>query len=439
MDSAVVADKSVLHKLWERLNALAGIGFMSLASQGINSANNLITGIIMGRLCPKEEYGLYALGFSLVMLITDFQSTVISTPYMIYSPRLYGEDKRRYAGSTLVHQLAFSSITLFILLCGLGAVYSGMAQQSFMPVLEILVIVIVFVMMKEFIRQMCFAALNVKAALLLDAIVAVAQICCLSVLAYYGALSARRSFIVIGIVCAVTSTVWLLANRYMFVVKLKLILPDLRQKWTLVKWITASQLLWIATMGLYPWILAAFQGVRANAVWAAAQSVMMIGNLISVAAQNLVGPRLVHVLAEAGVSDMRRVIFKSALLMVFIMSVLSIFFIVFGNALVVFVYGSSYEGYGSIVSVLALNLVVSSATYPFSRGLFALERADLDFLVNLAVVITLFLGIWLVRTFGLLGAACGLLAANSLSALLRGVVFNRIALTAPADLGTRTT
>ena len=73
---------------------------------------------MIGRLCSKEEYGLYALGFSLIIFFTDFQTALISTPYMVYSPRLNGDEKRQYTGSTLVHQLTISVLASFMLLQG---------------------------------------------------------------------------------------------------------------------------------------------------------------------------------------------------------------------------------------------------------------------------------------------------------------------------------
>jgi len=432
---AAVSRKDTITSYRNRWYALASAGMMSLGSQGINSANNFVTGIIMGRFCPKEEFGLYALGFSLVLLIIDFQTTLISTPYIIYSPRLEHEDRRRYAGSTFLHQIALSAIAAFLLVCGVGAVSAGLAPEGFTRVLKALAAVIVFIMLKDFIRQMCFASLNVKAAFLLDSASTVIQVCCLSLLAYRGALSADRTFLIAGLACGLAAAGWLFANRDLFVMKLKQVLSDFQQKWSLVKWLLASQILWISAMGLYPWLIAAFHGVRANGIWAACQSVIMIGNLVAVAAQNLLGPKLVHVLARGGVMEMRAMIFKSVLLMALIMSLLCIACALFGNSLIVLFFGRAYSGYGSVVSILAVNLAVSSLTYPFSRGLFALERADMDFKINVAVVLSLLPGIWLVRAFGVAGAAFGLLAANALSVLLRGIMFNRVSL---ADTGAMT-
>jgi hypothetical protein len=52
-----------------------------------------------------------------------------------------------------------------------------------------------------------------------------------------------------------------------------------------------------------------------------------------------------------------------------------------------------------------------------------MERADVDFKINLVSVFMMVLTVYLIRTFGLLGAACGLIASNVFSVLLRGGAF----------------
>ena len=59
-----------------------------MADQGVASATNFLTGVIIARACTKEELGLYMLGFSLISLMTDLQTSLITTPYMVYAPRL---------------------------------------------------------------------------------------------------------------------------------------------------------------------------------------------------------------------------------------------------------------------------------------------------------------------------------------------------------------
>ena len=62
--------------------------------------------------------------------------------------------------------------------------------------------------------------------------------------------------------------------------------------------------------------------------------------------------------------------------------------------------------------------------FSFSRGLFAIERADVDFKVNfLALFVLLTFGLWLVRSLGAIGAAYGLLISNSAASGLRWAAF----------------
>ena len=59
-----------------------------------------------------------------------------------------------------------------------------------------------------------------------------------------------------------------------------------------------------------------------------------------------------------------------------------------------------YAGNGMLFLVLAVNVLVSAAAFTYSRALFAMGRADLDFINNFAALFVLLtLGLWLVRAW----------------------------------------
>jgi len=60
-----------------------GKGFIALTDQAVASATNFLTGVIIGRACTKEQFGLYMLGFSIVLFVMSLQTSLISTPYMV--------------------------------------------------------------------------------------------------------------------------------------------------------------------------------------------------------------------------------------------------------------------------------------------------------------------------------------------------------------------
>jgi O-antigen/teichoic acid export membrane protein len=91
-----------------------------------------------------------------------------------------------------------------------------------------------------------------------------------------------------------------------------------------------------------------------------------------------------------------------------------------GDRLLTLLYGRQYAGNSLVVALLALNLLVTSATFSFSRALFAIGRANTDFLVNFAALfIMLTLGLGLVRHFGPRGAAIGMVGASLLTSIVR--------------------
>jgi O-antigen/teichoic acid export membrane protein len=402
-------------------------GIISVADQAVASATNFATGIIIAHTCTKEELGLYALGFSLILLMTDLQTSLITTPYMIYAPRLKGSAHALYTGSTLIHQLAFCLITMLGVACGAFAVTKGLGPRGLGPVLWALVVVIALIMLREHARRVSFARLKLKTAFLFDTCIAVGQISGLLVLAHFGLLSASRAYWVIGSVCGIAVLVWLWSDRRFYDPRMSESLADLKKNWILGKWVFASGLVVAVSMNLYPWFLAFFHGTASTGVWAACLGVVSVGNPVLLGIQNLVGPKIAHIYVAEGPKALRRLVLKMTAVIVVPLSLLCVVMIFWGDSLVTLLYGRQYAGNSSVLAILALNLLVTAAAFPFTRALFAIERADLDFLGNfVALFIMLTLGLWLVRAFGPLGAALGLLGAGFVTSAAKAGAFLRL-------------
>jgi O-antigen/teichoic acid export membrane protein len=401
--------------------------FLSLADQTVASATNFLTGVVVARACSKEEFGLYMLGVSLVLLITDVQTSLISTPFMIYAPRLKGTANALYTGSILVHQLALSFLTILALVCGAFALKIGVGPQGLERVIWALVCVIGLIMLREFARRVCFARLKLKTAFLFDSCVAIVQMSALLVLAHFGLLSASRAYLVIGSACGIAVLWWLWSDRGSYCARTSESFADLKKNWILGKWVFASGLLVAISMNIYPWLLALFHGTASAGVWAACLGVVSAGNPALLAIQNLVGPKIAHAHALRGAMGLRRLVLKMTVAIGLPMSFLCLVLIFWGDRLVGLLYGHPYSGNGLVVALIALNVLITSTAFPFSRALFAIERADLDFFVNFAaLVIMLTSGLWLVRMFGPVGAATGLLAAGFVISVVRAGAFLRL-------------
>jgi O-antigen/teichoic acid export membrane protein len=316
---------------------------------------------------------------------------------------------------------------MFGVACGAFAVTHGLGPRGLGPVLWALVLVIALIMLREHARRVSFARLRLKTAFLFDTFIAAGQISGLLVLARFGLLSASRAYWVIGSVCGIGVAGWLWFDRGFYHPRIGESISDFGKNWTLGKWVFASGLVWTVSMNLYPWLLAAFHGVASAGVWAACLGVVSVGNPVLLGIQNLTGPKIAHVYAASGSRALRRLVLKITALVALPMSMLCLVMFIWGGRILEHLYGHQYAGNGFVVAILAVNLLVTAATFTFSRGLFATDRAHSDFLVNFAALfIMITAGLWLVRSFGPIGAAFGLLGANLATTALRAGVFLRL-------------
>jgi O-antigen/teichoic acid export membrane protein len=408
-------------------------GLFSLADQAVASITNFVTGVILARACSKEDFGLYMLALTLILLVTDAQTTLIATPYMVYGPRLKGRAQALYSGSTLIHQIAFSIIAMTVLGAGILLTHFGWGPRGISPVLWVLLGVISLIMFREFVRRMCFAQLKVGAALIFDTGIGIAQLGGLLLMARFGLLSPSRAFSLVGLVCGVGSAYWLWANRSSYSPRFKEAISDLKVNWGFGKWVFASGLLWTISTNIYPWLLAYFHGTATAGVFAACVGVVSAGNPALLGIQNFVGPKIAHEYAAHGSYALRRLTLKISGLIAIPVFAVTVVLVIWGDRFVGMLYGHQYMGNRWAISVLACNLPIVVIAFSFSRALFAIERADLDFWLNLiAVAMMASAGIWLVRSYGPLGAALGMVVATLVPSCARIVVFLRCTARRPA-------
>lgn len=397
---------------------------LSVADQIVASATTFATGALIGRACAKEEFGLYAIAFSLLTLLMTVQSSLIATPFMVRAPRLEGEDARRFAGSSLAHQGVFAvSMSALAVVSGLLVLYSDAALGQTLCAIGA---ALVFLLFRDYVRQVCFARLAYTRALLLDGSLAAAQACGLAALYVTGTLYAWSAFLVLGAACATSGAQWLVLTHGERTMSRADVASDWAESWRTGKWLLASGLVWAVSMNLYPWIVAGFHGTATAAAWAAALGVMTLINPLMLGVQNYIGPRIMHARATGGVAHLRRTVRNAAAGFGALLLFFTAAMVFAGDPLVVAIYGAKYAGNGALVVLLSLNAAVLTSGFAISRGLFALDLARVDFFVNLtAFACFVVFGVALVRWAGPIGAALGQIIANTIATGIRAFALAR--------------
>ena len=226
---------------------------LSIADQVVASATTFISGALVGHFCTKEEFGLYAIGFSLLTLLMTVQASLIATPFMIRIHGLKKDDAKTFSGSSLIHQIVFCvPVSLCVAVAGGAMFLSNVAMgQTFLA----LGAALAFLLLRDYVRQTCFARLAYTQALALDVLLALLQIGGLAALYISESLHAWSAFLVLGLACAITALHWAVITRGERQIDRERITPDFMESWSNGKWLLASGLVWAVSMNLYAWIV----------------------------------------------------------------------------------------------------------------------------------------------------------------------------------------
>ena len=376
---------------------------------------------------PRGELGLYTLGFSIVLFVTNMQTALISSPYIIYSPRLHGRDRARYTGSTLIHHTAYAVLAVLgLVAAGLLLPFAKGDLADLTPMVWTLACLVSFILLREYARQLCFARMRAPAALALDTFVAVVQVGGLLLLARSGLLLAHRAFALLGAGCGVASLVWLWTMRKALVLRFGAAVSDFLRNWRFSKWLVACNVVFLGSNHMYPWLLVYFHGKEANGVLGACLLALVLANPFMLGMNNFLGPKIAHALAEGGVPGLQRVTRRATIFFAVTMGSFCLTMTVLGGWLVALVYSREYAGNGMVVALLTLGQLPVALTMPLNSALNAFERSDQHFRsLVVALAVTATVGIWLVKAYGTIGVAWGLLAACSASALYKYVVYRQ--------------
>jgi O-antigen/teichoic acid export membrane protein len=184
----------------------------------------------------------------------------------------------------------------------------------------------------------------------------------------------------------------------------------------------------ITSIQLYPWFIAGFQGAGATGIFAACMGVVALANPFFIGIGNYFGPRAANTYAKHGVTELRRIVTKASIVLVFGMGLFCLSILIFGDYFLVLMYGAKYSGFGVIVSILALSTFAWVLAAAAAYGIWAMKRPEVNFIINLvSFIFTVTFGLWFVKKYGPLGAAYGLFIVNLLSSIIRYIFFKRMA------------
>jgi O-antigen/teichoic acid export membrane protein len=382
-----------------------GRSALSIVDQAVVSGTSFITAVIVGRTTAPAELGQYYLVLTVLMVLVGLQEAMVAAPYMVLGAKRRGRDLAEFTGSMWVQHFVLTLVGTAAAVLIAWSI-SRTSVQGLSSGLWLLVAVGPIILFREGIRRLAFARLRVRTALAIDIGVCLMQLSALAALSYFGWMSVPLVFAVMGGASLVACICWLLSGPGRPLVVRNRLYTDWMQCWAFSRWTMLSFFAVDTIPYMMPWIIGFAAGEAATGIFGGCATLLGVTNILVHGVGNFMRPHAAHAFAAGGVHALRRVLLVTGSVFVAVFGVLSLLFLMTGDWLAVFVFGTEFEGTAQLLLLLSLNVLVGSTGFVAGSGLWAIGQPRAGLIADVCMLaVTLTLASLLVGPYGPVGAA----------------------------------
>jgi O-antigen/teichoic acid export membrane protein len=400
------------------------IGF-SLTDQVLAVGGMFLANIALARVQSKQEYGVFALSYSVYTFLTGLHNGLILEPYSIHGSGRYHENFSAYS-RVMARSNAFLGGGLTVVLLSVWAVLRWWEPTLASKSLLGLAISAAVLLTALFVRRTFYLQRRPDLAAKYSIVFFLTLVVLLVLATRYGLLSGFSSF-------AIVAASWIVAGAF-FARRLPgfsrseafyASAPDhWSEHWKYARWVLATAFIFQLTYQGYYWLLAAFISVREVAELRAMQLLVGPVDQICVALDLLVLPVMAFRYASQKHSDLVSLWKAFGFLNLAITGTYALAIWLIGRHVMHLVYAGKFDDISVLLSVLALLPVIMGIGNSANVALKSMERPDLVFRAYVASgAATLLAGVPLVRYIGLRGAVYGLLISAGTYTAVMAVSF----------------
>jgi O-antigen/teichoic acid export membrane protein len=408
-------------------------GGLAIVDQGLISGANFLLGILLARWLVPEEYGAYALAFSIFLLLTFFYQSLLLEPMAVFSGSAYSTALRGYLKSLLSIHFIMTGAVLVVLGTAALAAFSrgepgGLPGALFGVTLASPCILLFWLVRRAYYMEL--APARAASGAFLYCVLVVAG---LYLVFRLGRLSSFTAYVLMAAGALVTSAyLWF---------HIRQALPGLEpgptprqvwsRHWDYGRWALAGAIAtWVPYYMYYP-LLTSFFGMRQAGELRALMNFALPLEQSFTALSCLFLPYAAKVQEQQGPSSTAPLTRRITLLYVVGAMTYWMVFLPFKSSAFHLLYAGKYTEVSYLIPYVALETILWSAAFGPAIVLRAMESSISIFYARcVATVLSLSLGIPLTRAYGLWGAMLGIVLANAAAFvmtlyLLRGKIAQR--------------
>jgi O-antigen/teichoic acid export membrane protein len=377
-----------------------------LADQGVMSATNFLTVVVLARALVPAEFGAFVLAYTTLLFANGFQTALVTQPHNVLGQARTGEEYARYTASTALAQGGFSVAAALLAL--VAAAVLELAGVGGTGVALALAPALVAWQLQEFTRRVLYTEGRLGAAFWIDVLSYGGQAAALVALAQADVLTAPRALLVVAATSALGAAVGAWTIRGSLLARTEA--TFLRENWAFGKWLAAATAASWLTAQLFVYVIAIVDGAGAAGALRATQTLLGPLNAFVLFLATVLPIRFAAAYARGGEAPLRRTMHRAYLASLPVVLLYGLAVSLAAEPLLRWLYGSTYEEYGTAVALFALFYVAVHAGYLGGAVLNARRDTRSLFVANVyAAVVGLVLGWPLVEAWGVNGAVAGML------------------------------
>jgi glycosyltransferase involved in cell wall biosynthesis len=395
--------------LWLRKGAAA------FADQGLFAASGFLINILLARWLPPEQYGGYALAFSIQLFVSGFYNALLLEPMSVFGPATYRDALPEYLGRLL--RLHFAVTVPLGLLVGLGGTVLELFSKNHIVPSAFWGASIAMPWMLFFWlwRRAAYLELRPDVAVRGAAANTFTAVTLLFLFKAMGWLSVFMVFVLQAIAGIVASALLMFSVRP----RLKLLWADepmravLKQHWRYGRWVVVTAFVFWLAGDAYYLIIGSAASIKEVAAFRAIQ------NFVRPVSQFIASINLLLVpWASARFADRAGSAFQLGIRnisMIFTGAAVTYlaFLLFFGRWLTDLVYGGKYTQFIYLVPLMALPILFAAMAEGPTIAVKAMQvPSEVFFGYTAAAIPTILLGTFLTRHWGLIGATLGLATSS---------------------------
>ncbi len=383
----------------------------SFADQALAVGGGFLVNVALARTQTKEEYGMFALSYSVYLLLTSLHNAAILEPYTVYGSGRYRERFSEYlrliARSNVLLGLLLTGILLLI--CG---ILSWIAPHLMSRALLGLALTVSILLSGMFLRRAFYVHRQPALAAGSSLVFFLTVVCALWLTTKAHRLDSFTVFLILALGWIAAGAA--LGRKLPFGKRAQPFLtlePQYwREHWKYSKWVLATAFVFQLTTQSYYWLVAGFLSAKEVAELRAMYLLVSPIEQALIAVSYVIVPALAAHYAANQMGSFLSLWKRFTLAAVGLTGLFAIAVRLVGKPVVHILYAGKYDGLAAYLFVLALLPMVLWIGNAMNHALNAVEKPRFVFWAYLTSAAATFLGgIPLVMHFGLWGAVYGML------------------------------